>query len=75
MSTADPFLPIQDSDGEFDETAGAEPGPFPGDADSEPDVLPHNAADDAGTGADEPPVTETTLFRTPSGQSVDPADD
>lgn len=75
MSMADSFLPIQGSDAEPDQNAGAEPATVAGEPDTEPDVLPGAGADDAATDADEPAVTESSPFRTPTGQSVDPADD
>ena len=38
----------------------------------EPDVLTGEPTADA---ADEPPVAEHTVFRTPTGESADPAND
>lgn len=80
MSMADPFLPEQPGrDSEYDTTPAAEPGPAGPDpqAPEEPDViLPPDgeAAVAAPSGDARIPIRDAT-FRTPAGDSVDPADD
>lgn len=71
MSTSDPFLPIQFSDAEDDVTAAAEPGLSGLDTEQAPDVLV-----EPETGESEDPATDRDIpFQTPTGRSVDPADD
>lgn len=71
MSTSDPFLPVQGSDADGDVTAAAERGPSTLETDTQPDVLV-----EPETGESEDPATDGHIpFQTPTGRSVDPADD
>lgn len=73
MSTSDPFLPLQGDDAVRHDSP-VEPQDHDAEDESEPDVFPGSAGDGEDS-ADEPPVSEHSVFRTPSGQRVDPADD
>jgi hypothetical protein len=71
MSTSEPFLPVSGEDALPDDSA-LEPQDHDARDESEPDVLGDQAAD---ADADVPPVSESTVFRTPTGDAVDPAGD
>lgn len=82
MSTTDPFLP-EHGDDELREEAPLQRGAEESEDGNRPDVFvptgaedtdAEDAADDTAA-ADEPPVTEHTVFRTPTGERADPADD
>ncbi|GAA2079291.1 hypothetical protein [Microbacterium hatanonis] len=71
MSTSDAFLPVQGEETLRDD-APLEREDDDVEDESEPDVLTGEPSADA---ADEPPVSERTVFRTPTGESADPAND
>jgi hypothetical protein len=70
MSISDPFLPAQGDD-EFRRDAPLEHEDHDSEDESEPDVFP-GASDDSDQ---EQPVDRDAVFRTPTGDAVNPADD
>lgn len=70
MAMSDPFLPHESRRARRDKPVQPEDHDL--DDEREPDVLPGTADPDA---VDEPPVREDGVFRTPTGERVDPADD
>jgi hypothetical protein len=71
MSTSDSFLPVQGDDALRDD-APLEREDHDSEDGNGPDVLPPDGSTDA---AYEPPVADHTFFRTPTGESADPASD
>lgn len=71
MSTSDAFLPVEGEE-TLRNDAPLQREDENAEDESEPDVLTGEPTADA---ADEPPVAEHTVFRTPTGESADPAND
>jgi hypothetical protein len=75
MSTADPFLPVSGPDAHDDhDIAGADPAGAAPDPDNEPDVFPAEPTADDGASDDGIPTADRAHFRTPTGDTVDPAE-
>ncbi|MFG6444888.1 hypothetical protein ACFXQA_06395 [Microbacterium sp. P07] len=73
MSTSEPFLPVPGEDTALDD-APLEREDHDEEDENEPDIF-SGPSDDAQDATDEPPVADHTVFRTPAGDSADPAKD
>jgi hypothetical protein len=73
MTMADPFLP--EGVPPVDDTGDGQPEDFEHDLEGEPDVLAERPEEDEATTSDGEPPVSSSVFKTPTGDSVDPARD